>query len=332
MAGLEDRDGLVEGSYTLRFPNGLARACRCETRGDDMKKLVVLLVLMLFPAASVYALGGGGGHGDGRWDLLPPQSSSPSTSPTQTSVFNFSSDRIWVTDYQGATVDCWAAADSNVLAWTGWAPAGLSSQQIFNQFYSAYGSVPNAPYQGMYWYFNNEIPGVTASILPQYYSYMQGWSIPAMERAINEQRGVVLALWNDQTQIGHSVTLWGYQLNADGSLSGVYVTNSEDAGTGLELWLVSPDGSLEWRGFDFWYLDTLDQKPANFEPASPAQTAQPSSFPAYATGQPAQVAEPSTGLGLAVGILLLLRRHRRGTIPPYAHHCIYPVEAKLALE
>ncbi len=284
-----------------------------------MLHTLLLIALICFSGTAVHALGGGGSHGDGRWAYTLP-STPPTPTYTYTSVYNFSADRMWMSDYQGATSDCWAAADANILAWTGWASPGLSSQDVFNRFYSAYGSTPNTPYQGMIWYFNNEIPGVNASVLPRYYTYGQSWSAPAIERAINERHGVVLSLRNMQANEGHAVSVWGYQTRSDGTFTGVYVTNSQQMGSGLELWPVSADGTLQWNGYDFWYFDTLDIKPPAFDPKLAMQTAQssfPSEYYAQPTGQPLRVPEPLTVVLLVTGSILriLLTRSRRWTGP-----------------
>ena len=177
------------------------------------------------------------------------------TALADTSYFNFTADHPWVGDYQGSLPLCWAAADSNALAWTGWGFC-TNSQDIFN-VYAANFNGGGVPSQGMWWYFHQYWPGVD---LNAYYDSVQTFSQPAIEQAIAEQHAIVLSLWNDRASTGHAVTLWGYDENAAGVMDAVWVTNNWNPTPGLERWSVV-DGDLQWGGYRWWYFDELDIKP-----------------------------------------------------------------------
>lgn len=172
---------------------------------------------------------------------------------------------------------CWAAASSNVLNYTGWgAVAGSSAAELFGYFNNAFsdgGSIENYAYE--WWFSGNyaaqgtsgwaQVEDLTAGA---FYAdldvddYMRtqtagfnGFSnaLSLIDAWMKQGYGVSLGIYNAYYG-GHSITAWGFEYDAAGNYTGIYVTDSDDNGWGYyglqyyDLSLV--DG--------FWYLDGND--------------------------------------------------------------------------
>ncbi|GAK59692.1 hypothetical protein U27_06677 [Candidatus Vecturithrix granuli] len=199
---------------------------------------------------------------------------------------------------QQATYLCWAAAASNTLAWGQWydrarqippTDSGVVEQDIFEVFRQKWldsseenGGLMNL---GWEWWFQGttEIPdsgGYTwaAPSLPpapeggvwpdenfrDYFKTASGVNVmTTIDTFLRLGYGVTISAYPDPEGLGHAFTVWGYETDARSNITGVWITDSDDAGRGQRrlpvkknasdnLWLID-DGSR----YDEWYLGSV---------------------------------------------------------------------------
>lgn len=176
---------------------------------------------------------------------------------------------------------CWAAAASNVLAWTGWGAVIGSADDIFSYYQDHWTDNGGNPYYAWEWWFNGinssqGEPGYSqvdsdgggfwsATYRYEDYVWSTRWSGEdslAMENIydlLTSGYGTVLSVTNNAS--GHALTCWGYEIDSNGDYVGVYVTDSDDDKT-----LTNPDDELvyyeillsgsQWYLQDFYGSDT----------------------------------------------------------------------------
>jgi Mac 1 len=167
---------------------------------------------------------------------------------------------------------CWAAAASNVLAWTKWGfPPGQvfnDETSIFKYFQDHWADRVGYPNKAWEWWFNGEdmndvdVSGGGFWNLPEYSfetyyhdQYDRTKSLLAIDEFFHEGYGVVLELISQNG--GHFITCWGYEQNDEGRYIGIYTTDSDDPSQGLRYYEVNQDisGQDEWANYkDWWYL------------------------------------------------------------------------------
>ena len=183
---------------------------------------------------------------------------------------------------------CWAAAASNILAWTGWgnvAGESFSDEDvIFQYFQDHWTDQGGSTYYGWDWWFDGindsqgasgwsqvDVPGggfwePTYHFQDYYLWTPNDWvAMQAIECLFDEGYGITLAVTDNSG--GHAITCWGYDYDAEGNFLGVYVTDSDDdKGSGnpddrLAYYDVAYSGGLtgswylrDFYGYDTWYI------------------------------------------------------------------------------
>jgi hypothetical protein len=172
---------------------------------------------------------------------------------------------------------CWAAAASNVLAWTNWGfPQSQTFQNesdIFSYYVQQWPNVGGGAYAAWSWWFkgqnyDNGVPG-GAFWTPTYdfneYVHVANGDItmPLIANFLHAGYGVAMEL-SYQT-MGHLVTVWGYEYDSNGNYLGLYLTDSDDSIYGIryaEMYEI--DGILHLRGAGdppIYMLNALAQFP-----------------------------------------------------------------------
>jgi hypothetical protein len=172
-------------------------------------------------------------------------------------------------------VMCWAAAASNILAWTGW---GFPPQEpfadenaIFNYFLDHWADKAGFPARGWEWWFDGhaqtdvETPGGGFWEPPYAFAdhYRVEWdrakALTAICDDVDHGYGMVLDLVSQQG--GHVITCWGYEQADDSMAVGIYTTDSDDPVAGLHYYPLHQDtsGQDEWGHYkDWWYFTYRD--------------------------------------------------------------------------
>lgn len=204
----------------------------------------------------------------------------------------------WHDADQHATYLCWAAAASNTLAWGQWydrdrqippTDSGVAEQDIFEVFQQTWldSSQDNGGlmHLGWEWWFQGttEIPDsggytwATPSLPPapdggvwpeenfrDYFKTASGVNVmTTIDTFLRLGYGVTISAYPDPEDLGHAFTVWGYETDARNEITGVWITDSDDAGRGQRrlpvkknasdnLWLID-DGSR----YDEWYLGSV---------------------------------------------------------------------------
>ena len=167
---------------------------------------------------------------------------------------------------------CWAAAASNVLAWTRWGfpPARNFDDviSIFNYFQDHWIDAVGYPSQAWEWWFAGsdfdkvDVPGGgfwkdSDYSFNQYYHVENNRAnaLTALDQFLHTGQGVVLSLVGQNG--GHEITCWGYEQDDDGDYVGIYTTDSDDPSQGLRYYEINQDisGDQEWAHYkDWWYF------------------------------------------------------------------------------
>lgn len=167
---------------------------------------------------------------------------------------------------------CWAAAASNVLAWTKWGfPEGKffnNADSIFKHFQDHWIDSAGYPNDAWEWWFtgkkfdNVDVLGgggfwEAEYSFEEYYhvQYDRTKALSAIDKFLHNGYGVVLELIGQDR--GHTITCWGYKQNDEGRYLGIYTTDSDDSTRDLRYYEINQDksGSDEWAKYkDWWYF------------------------------------------------------------------------------
>lgn len=203
---------------------------------------------------------------------------------------------------------CWAAAASNVLAWTGWGRVGgmTTADEIFAYYQGHWTSGGGSPNNAWQWWFDDDQPWTSIVVhtpgggfwpektFDEYYR-LEGGTATAManlDAMLHEGRAVAGTLFNTEGYGPHVVTLWGYSTDPaePGRYTGVWITDSDDHQT-----LAEPPDRLryvpvtqtagrwhlqDYYGTDGYYLSTLHGLAPIPEPAATALLAIGATLPA----------------------------------------------------
>jgi len=183
---------------------------------------------------------------------------------------------------------CWAAAASNILAWSGWgyvAGEGFNNEDdIFQYFQDHWTDAGGNTYFGWEWWIdgtNNsqgspyttygfsqvDVEGGgfwTGYNLEDFYLYSSSdyWAMSNIDYLLHGGYGVTISVTDDVG--GHAITGWGYEYDDLGYYLGLWVTDSDDnkgsnnPGDILAYYDVLYDGG-EWYlqdfyGYNDWYI------------------------------------------------------------------------------
>lgn len=159
---------------------------------------------------------------------------------------------------------CWAAAASNILAWTGWGTSAFNSAtEIFEQFKTFWTNEGGLPEYGWQWWVNGSVPPEDPNLSPatlentdresgnywqaeDYARYFQeNWAVndlkygeyllSTIDELLHEGYGVVATTYSEAGGFGHSFTVWGYRYAQDGTITDLWVTDSDDSASELRL-------------------------------------------------------------------------------------------------
>ncbi len=162
---------------------------------------------------------------------------------------------------------CWAAATSNVLAYTGWGyPSGESfsnTDHIFSYFQDHWTDQGGNIYYGVDWWFDgvNDTQGISGwaqvdnpgggfyagddATNYQLWSESDKFALSNIDYLLTEGYGVGISITG---LTGHAVTAWGYEYDTLGQYIGIYLTDSDDGVNGLKYYDLS-------FASDRWYLE-----------------------------------------------------------------------------
>lgn len=184
----------------------------------------------------------------------------------------------WIDDWGNTDDDllCWAAAASNILAWTDWGPMALGTNDagvIFDYFQGHWVDDGYWSDDAWRWWFKGDQGYDTPTADNSYVDTPGGGgffpdtnfddcfresgdtatSVPYIKECFQNGYGVALSLADDDNELHHAITCWGYQYDsATDEIYGIYITDSDDneldlQGRELEY------HEVEMRG-DNWYL------------------------------------------------------------------------------
>jgi hypothetical protein len=171
---------------------------------------------------------------------------------------------------------CWAAAASNILAWTKWGfPEGQAfnnAASIFKHFQDHWVDSAGEPNDALKWWFtgkdedfhNVDVLGgggfwkSAEYSFEKYYhvQYERTKALSAIADFLHKGYGVILQLIAEKSG-GHMITCWGYEQNDEGRYLGIYTTDSDDSSRGLRYYEINQDksGLDEWAKYkDWWYF------------------------------------------------------------------------------
>jgi len=165
---------------------------------------------------------------------------------------------------------CWAAAASNILAWTRWGfpttESFASEDAIFSYFQDHWIDQTGHPQEAWKWWFNvvdedwMDQNGVDVSgggfwdesyNLDDYYhvEWNRTNALSAIDDFLRSGYGVSLNLISQSG--GHCITCWGYEYDDQDNYVGIYVTDSDDASPGLKYYELTRTG---WSYEGWWYF------------------------------------------------------------------------------
>lgn len=165
---------------------------------------------------------------------------------------------------------CWAAAASNILAWTGWSGSfGNDADAIFGYYQDHWTDAGGSMVYGWDWWFDgtNDSQGYsgwsqvdvegggfwTDYNFSEYFLYSSSdlYALSNLDYLLHEGYGVALGVTDDSG--GHAITCWGYEYDEYGNYLGVWVTDSDD-----DKYDTTPEDELQYYDVAYsngkWYL------------------------------------------------------------------------------
>ena len=231
-----------------------------------MKKLTIIsLCLLLFIAG---CKSGSGGSAD---DSIPGAGEEDYSAVSFAQIF-----KMWE-DFELAYADadktglgdsnlCWAASAANVLTWAGWA---ADEDDTLNIFRSNFANSPGWVYDALRYYFNNYVPGVTAEMVTVRET-RSNLLLDFIVSVMHEGQGAVIKIAYPDMEIGHFLTIYGYQYFQQEDNFALYFVDSDDYQHQMRyLKMVWNDATHRWEShglYSGWYLEyvvSLARNPDN---------------------------------------------------------------------
>jgi hypothetical protein len=193
---------------------------------------------------------------------------------------------------------CWAAAASNILAWTGWGKAGgtTNADQIFQYFQDHWTDQGGAAGFGWQWWFtgNNpsqgqpgwsqvDVPGGGFYPSLNFYDYYHqttsfSGALATIDQYLHASYGTTLVV---NYSSAHVITCWGFQYDSSSPnyYTGVWLTDSDDDKNGsssrpdvlryYDVKYISGIWFLQnYYGTNNWYIESVQGLQHNPEPAT----------------------------------------------------------------
>lgn len=187
-----------------------------------------------------------------RWESLPGVSDATATGVRYTLFEHYGGS--WFDNEKTGTADeddahCWAFATSNVLAWTGWGLVDgmLNTDDIYHYFQDHWSAGGMDPLYAFRWWFDGQSfnPGqqgcsrvdvagagfYTSENISNYLYQNEsvGQLMSAIDACLTNGYGVTLGISPLSGQMGHVITVWGFNYDAtSGNYLGIWVTDSDD--------------------------------------------------------------------------------------------------------
>ncbi len=164
---------------------------------------------------------------------------------------------------------CWAATVANMLMWTGWDGGYSSEEEIFQQFLVCWDDEGGFADYGLDWWFYGEqgpFGGGSSQLNNQgkqhsgYYNdetghYGLSYDIDTLDEALDSGKIASLSVY-DYTggyYVSHAITCWGYEKDARGYLTAVYVSDSDDYVDSLQRYELTYDADWDAYFFDDYF-------------------------------------------------------------------------------
>lgn len=176
---------------------------------------------------------------------------------------------------------CWAAAAANILDWANWdIPLFDSALDIFYTFQHYWTDAGSLMEYAWHWWFDGteppDWPGWAQVDVPgggDYWSdynffdyFYEDWALDtsgqwfdeglglmaSIDKYLHSGYGTTLAVYTEFGDVGHALSVWGYEYDAFGNYTGIWLTDSDDYLN--ELIYVSI-----WQDLNgLWYLSGYD--------------------------------------------------------------------------
>ena len=119
---------------------------------------------------------------------------------------------------------CWAAAVANTLAWTGWVDDENSAFEIFRNHFE---NKPGYTYDALKFYFEEYVPDVSAEMVTVR-EIRPTRLLDFIKSALYGGEGVIVKIAYPEGNVGHFVTVYGYQGSDSKKNPVLYYTDSDD--------------------------------------------------------------------------------------------------------
>lgn len=170
---------------------------------------------------------------------------------------------------------CWAAAASNILTWAGWNASYPTADDKFSYFKSNWTNEGSWPAMGWLWWFDGVNPRQGVPGWSQVISYSEppssgnfyhdqiqgslslGYGRGIFDAIVGDLKagfGVGIDIYKGSSD-AHTVSVWGYEYDAQNNYLGLYITDSDDGVSGLRYYDV---GFSDNRYYLENYYDTYN--------------------------------------------------------------------------
>jgi len=220
-----------------------------------MKKLTIISICLLLFISGCKSSGGGSAD-----DSIPGAGEEDYSAVSFAQTF-----KMWE-DFELAYADadktglgdsnlCWAASAANVLTWAGWA---ADEDDTLNIFRSNFANSPGWVYDALRYYFNNYVPGVTAEMVTVRET-RSNLLLDFIVSVLHEGQGAVIKIAYPDMEIGHFLTIYGYQYFQQEDNFALYFVDSDDYQHQMRyLKMEWNDATRRWEShglYSGWYLE-----------------------------------------------------------------------------
>jgi hypothetical protein len=197
---------------------------------------------------------------------------------------------------------CWAAAASNMLAWTGWGNVSAvngTADDIFGYYQDHWTDEGGGPQYAFEWWFDGDndkqgasgwadveadggdfYPGVDHDLYISFNDHEDGGrykdALPDIASYFEDANAVAVSL--SYGRGGHCLTCWGYDYNLGDPdyYVGIWLTDSDDGSEGLHRYGIDLESGVweitdgDYSGRHITYVDALQKKPESILEVPPS--------------------------------------------------------------